>query len=325
VHRDIKPDNIIVTPDRESAYLVDFGIALSAEDARKLTKSGYAMGTPGYMSPEQLAGESVDARTDIYSLAITLYEALAGKAIPFAAYEDLSLNEAIPPQIDELIQDCLLPKERRLSSARQFSAVLAGALRPIKPLSEVLAHGRLYELANAVDSLTATDFAQLPEGQRSLILAKVIDITGSGDENLLHASERFLELLLTRAVLLPAADYQEIVKPAMSWAFELEFQGEVGRDVIRRALAQAASQSRSGAHDVLREEFITLFKTIGAGLEERENWYLHALREVVQALMANPACTNGSAPLKEAFRRINEVQRSRSSRATSARVAVAQA
>ena len=110
VHRDVKPENIIITPDRESAYLVDFGIALSAEEARKLTKSGYVIGTPGYMSPEQQSGDEVDRRTDVYSLGVTLYEALAGKPITFGTYEELSLvNEAIPPQIDELIEDCLLP------------------------------------------------------------------------------------------------------------------------------------------------------------------------------------------------------------------------
>jgi len=81
IHRDIKPDNIIITRDRESAYLVDFGIALSEDEAKKLTKSGFVIGTPGYMSPEQQAGDSIDSRTDIYSIAVTLYEALAGKAI----------------------------------------------------------------------------------------------------------------------------------------------------------------------------------------------------------------------------------------------------
>jgi len=56
IHRDIKPTNIIVKPDREAAYLVDFGIALTAEEAKKLTKSGFVIGTPGYMSPEQQSG-----------------------------------------------------------------------------------------------------------------------------------------------------------------------------------------------------------------------------------------------------------------------------
>src|SRR5271157_1603899 len=99
IHRDIKPENIIVTPNKEAAYLVDFGIAISAEDGKKLTKSGFVVGTPGYMSPEQHAGEPVVERTDVYSLGVTLYETLAGHPLRHGAYEPLSnLNETIPPQ-----------------------------------------------------------------------------------------------------------------------------------------------------------------------------------------------------------------------------------
>ena len=185
VHRDIKPENIIVRPDRESAYLVDFGIALSAEDAKKLTQSGWVIGTPGYMSPEQQAGEPVDSSSDVYSLGVTLYEALAGKHIPVSDYEPLSAgNEAIPPEIDDLIRDSLLPKEQRLKSAKNFNQRLSGALRSSKPLSDVLVHGKLHELATAIEQFSSTEFMRLPKGQQSLILAKVADIVDSGEPNL---------------------------------------------------------------------------------------------------------------------------------------------
>lgn len=302
VHRDIKPDNIIITSDRESAYLVDFGIALSSEDIKKLTKSGYWIGTPGYMSPEQQAGDEVDARSDIYSLGVTLYEALAGKSMPKGQYQDLALaNEAIPPQIDELVRDCLEPKEHRISSAKSFAAKLAGSLRSVKPLSEVLAHGRLHEIAFALEELSADEFMRLPEGQRALILAKLADIVASGDQQLQFASTQFLELLLTRGILLDKESYREIVKPAIAWGF--------ANKRIRGALEHAAHQANEKAHEILREEFGAFLTTID--LEDKEDWYLHAIREVLQTLLANPVCTHGTTDLVTALRSVNRVQRSR--------------
>ena len=310
VHRDVKPENIIITPDLESAYLVDFGIALSVEEMKKLTKSGFAMGTPGYMSPEQMAGEAVDSRSDIYSLGVTFYEVLAGKRIPPGNYEPLAANEAIPPQIDELVLDCLEPKERRLESARLFTARLAGALsQPSKPLSDVLAHGRLHELAAAIESLSATEFAALPHGQRILILSKVVDIVGSNDSNLMYASERLLQLMLTRGVLLDADSYKEVVKPAFEWAFEKEFEGRRGREPIRTALEQAAFLARDRAYEVLKDECLAHCSKVD--FEQKEEWYLHMVREVVEALMANPACEAGAVELGEVFRKINKIQRSK--------------
>jgi eukaryotic-like serine/threonine-protein kinase len=89
VHRDLKPDNIMVVTARgkDSVKVVDFGIAKAmGQDggSQKVTKTGFVVGTPEYMSPEQLAGDPVDGRTDIYSLALVFYRCVTGK-LPFEA------------------------------------------------------------------------------------------------------------------------------------------------------------------------------------------------------------------------------------------------
>ena len=85
VHRDIKPDNILLDGDGGRALITDFGIARAAEAATRLTATGMAIGTPAYMAPEQAAGDrEVDGRTDLYSLGVVAYQMLAGE-LPFAA------------------------------------------------------------------------------------------------------------------------------------------------------------------------------------------------------------------------------------------------
>ena len=87
VHRDIKPDNVLISGD--SAMVTDFGVAkaLSSatpdEQSQDLTETGSSLGTPAYMAPEQIAGDNVDARTDIYAWGVLAYELLTGQH-PFA-------------------------------------------------------------------------------------------------------------------------------------------------------------------------------------------------------------------------------------------------
>lgn len=85
VHRDIKPDNILLDRATGSVMVTDFGIARAAEGDQKLTATGIAVGTPAYMSPEQAMGErEVDGRADLYALGIVGYQMLAGE-LPFQA------------------------------------------------------------------------------------------------------------------------------------------------------------------------------------------------------------------------------------------------
>src|SRR5256885_648105 len=89
VHRDLKPDNIMITKGRHGAEVVkvvDFGIAkaTSGEEGQKVTKTGLVVGTPAYMSPEQLSGDKLDGRSDLYSLGLVYYRMLTG-TLPFHA------------------------------------------------------------------------------------------------------------------------------------------------------------------------------------------------------------------------------------------------
>ena len=105
IHRDIKPQNILIDTNGR-ILLTDFGISVSSDDeSGRLTRTGLFMGTPEYMSPEQVSGSTVDYRTDLYSLAITTYEMFSGE-IPFRGNTpDLIVAHAqkTPPPLPTLL------------------------------------------------------------------------------------------------------------------------------------------------------------------------------------------------------------------------------
>ena len=105
IHRDIKPGNVIIT-ERDEVKILDFGLAKLA--GQSITKSGSTLGTVAYMSPEQVQGQTVDARTDVWALGVVLYEMLSGE-LPFKGDYDPAIQYSIlhqePESVDQLRQD----------------------------------------------------------------------------------------------------------------------------------------------------------------------------------------------------------------------------
>src|SRR6059036_868970 len=156
VHRDLKPDNIMLTRRKSGAdvvKVVDFGIAKAVggdQPGQKVTKTGLVIGTPEFMSPEQLSGDALDGRSDLYSLELVFYRMLIGK-LPFeatsvqetmikrltdepitlaAARPDLSFPAGLQPVLDAAL--ARTPMERYQSVAKFAADVAAVTGRPVE-------------------------------------------------------------------------------------------------------------------------------------------------------------------------------------------------
>ena len=135
MHRDIKPANVLVPPDGH-VKVTDFGIAKAGSGA-ELTRTGTVVGTARYLAPEQLRGEPVDARTDLYALGLVLYEMLAGE-LPFHGDTDMAtalarlstppapLPPSTPPGVAAIVERCLsVDPAGRYPSAAALAQALA--------------------------------------------------------------------------------------------------------------------------------------------------------------------------------------------------------
>ena len=177
LHRDIKPDNIMLGKRADGTYfvkLVDFGIARTIGGGdQKVTRTGYAVGTPQYMSPEQLAGDSLDARSDLYSLALVAFVALTGKqAFPAETTKESliqrltsrpqSLQQARegvewPDSLQAVFNRALSPEpSERYGSAADFAEALSVAINSMTPTQTTELYRR------ALDARTASLVARAP-------------------------------------------------------------------------------------------------------------------------------------------------------------------
>lgn len=185
VHRDLKPANVMVTDD-ERVKILDFGVAKvlarvstqNAEDSTATgddTSVGHAVGTAGYMSPEQALGMSLDARTDLFALGVVVYEMATGRA-PFqgdtaAAVFDHLLNRRQPPLLTfnptlprslEIVLDKALEKDpdRRYRSADEFLRDLRTVSEPISPPASPATTPGEQKVSSSIAVLPFVDMSQ---------------------------------------------------------------------------------------------------------------------------------------------------------------------
>jgi eukaryotic-like serine/threonine-protein kinase len=141
VHRDIKPANMMYHPETDTLKVTDFGIARLTDSSK--TKTGMVLGTPSYMSPEQLAGKKIEGRSDLFSLAASLYQMLCGK-LPFDGEslaqlmfkianepptDILSINPGVPAGLVAFLDRAMAKNpDERFATGEEFGGVLRAAL-----------------------------------------------------------------------------------------------------------------------------------------------------------------------------------------------------
>jgi serine/threonine-protein kinase len=170
VHRDLKPENVVLVrddADRWRAKVLDFGLAKLPELERtlgleQLTRQGFCFGTPHYMAPEQMQGDPVDARADVYALGVIAYELIAGHP-PFNGADPRAVMTSVLSDELPLIQELHPSLQARVGQLNDFFA-RALAKRPRKRPSTVQAFFReLCEAIGADDTLSGHDRSDVSE------------------------------------------------------------------------------------------------------------------------------------------------------------------
>lgn len=202
VHRDLKPSNVLLADDRlDRPLLIDFGIARVANRATSLTRTGQAVGTPGYMAPEQIRGiDTIDGRADLFALGCVLWECLTGRpafrgadalAVLGRILFDAPRRDVAPEPLSTVVES-LLAKAREARPA--CAADVAARLRSFGPLSPVAAP--LEEVLTTAEQRVVAVIAALPPEEEQ----------GPADETLIVAppGARLADVAAAHGALLEA-------------------------------------------------------------------------------------------------------------------------
>ena len=208
LHRDIKPENILL--EGRHAVLADFGVARALVDARtggRLTATGVAVGTPGYMSPEQVSGDVIDARADLYALAVVGYEMMSGKP-PFEGptaqailtahlvTPPLPLTEIrpeVPAHVSRAISQALSKQpEDRFPTAQEFADALGRDHREV-PAPPVRPRRTVWYLGAGAVLLAAVAWGVLGPRGTAIPAGVLSDIRVAADSGRLDAIAALLD------------------------------------------------------------------------------------------------------------------------------------
>lgn len=207
VHRDIKPENILLSSGH--AYVADFGIARAASVAseHRMTQTGVALGTPAYMSPEQIFAEKeIDGRADIYSLGCVLFEMLAGES-PFRAVSDASFL------VKRMTQPAPSVVTKRIDTPAWLSDVVRQAMAQ-EPIDRFQTAGAL------MHSLTVTHSSRVASTSAARCIAVLPFANMSADSDAEYFSDGMTEELLNMLVTLPGL---RVIARTSSFAFKGKF------------------------------------------------------------------------------------------------------